>query len=315
MDNLPDGIAVFACLAVEEAEFFQAFGKGVFGRHCRRRYGISRRGRGRFNSSSRSRRIYARLNVLPEVALGISWHHISPLRYAGNISKAPLQHNGSQLRKVTTPSPLPPHHDERDYLCATPTMSSRFGLRFGAALRQNLQTQTRFTAQKRYQSVASTAAPAEANQSAFAKLWNSEVGPKTVHFWAPIMKVSSNQTEQCSLPLNKADILCFHQWGVVLAGASDFFRPASSLSLSQNLALMATGSIWTRWCFVIKPRNLFLASVNFALFCVGSAQVFRVLQYQRSLPEAEKAATELGKLERVVEHPEKIVGAVKGEKV
>lgn len=31
-------------------------------------------------------------------------------------------------------------------------------------------------------------APGEA-QSGFAKLWNSPVGPKTVHFWAPVMKV------------------------------------------------------------------------------------------------------------------------------
>lgn len=26
-------------------------------------------------------------------------------------------------------------------------------------------------------------------QTGFAKLWNSPVGPKTVHFWAPVMKV------------------------------------------------------------------------------------------------------------------------------
>lgn len=46
------------------------------------------------------------------------------------------------------------------------------------------------------------------------------------------------------------------KWGVVLAGAADFLRPAEKLSLQQNLALMATGSIWTRWCFVIKPKNM-----------------------------------------------------------
>ena len=48
----------------------------------------------------------------------------------------------------------------------------------------------------------------------------------------------------------------YGQWGLALAGASDFTRPAESLSLSQNLALSATGAIWTRWCFVIKPRNI-----------------------------------------------------------
>lgn len=46
------------------------------------------------------------------------------------------------------------------------------------------------------------------------------------------------------------------KWGVVLAGASDFLRPAEKLSLTQNLALMATGSIWTRWCFIIRPKNV-----------------------------------------------------------
>lgn len=46
------------------------------------------------------------------------------------------------------------------------------------------------------------------------------------------------------------------KWGVVAAGASDFLRPAEKLSLTQNLALMATGSIWTRWCFVIIPKNM-----------------------------------------------------------
>lgn len=50
-------------------------------------------------------------------------------------------------------------------------------------------------------------------------------------------------------PVNK-------QWGLVIAGISDFSRPAEKLSLTQNGALMATGAIWTRWCMIIKPRNM-----------------------------------------------------------
>ena len=45
------------------------------------------------------------------------------------------------------------------------------------------------------------------------------------------------------------------KWAIVLAGVSDFFRPAEKLSLTQNLAITATGMIWTRWCFIIKPKN------------------------------------------------------------
>ncbi|KAF7845693.1 hypothetical protein BT93_L1197 [Corymbia citriodora subsp. variegata] len=106
------------------------------------------------------------------------------------------------------------------------------------------------------------------------------------------------------------------KWGLVIAGAADFARPADQLSLSQNAALMATGLIWTRWCFVIKPRNLFLASVNFLLFCVGATQTTRVLLYQQSLKgdsagsEVKKAAKQEGKdFEQAIEKAgEKIAG-------
>lgn len=49
------------------------------------------------------------------------------------------------------------------------------------------------------------------------------------------------------------------QWGLVIAGISDFQRPAEKLSLTQNGALMATGAIWTRWCMIITPRNVLYA--------------------------------------------------------
>jgi hypothetical protein len=70
---------------------------------------------------------------------------------------------------------------------------------------------------------------------------------------------------------------------LVIAGISDFGRPAEKLSLTQNAALMATGAIWTRWCFIIKPRNILLAAVNFFLGCVGVVQVTRIFMYRRSL--------------------------------
>ncbi|KAK3690607.1 hypothetical protein LTR37_019103 [Vermiconidia calcicola] len=170
----------------------------------------------------------------------------------------------------------------------------RLGLRFGQAFRQNFQNQMRF-AQRRYQSTATTADAA--GQSAFGRFFNSPIGPKTVHFWAPIMK-----------------------WGLVLAGASDFARPASSLSLTQNAALMCTGAIWTRWCFIIKPQNLFLASVNFLLFCVGATQVTRVMRYQSELKGqtlgenmAEKAQEGKAKVGELVEDPGKIKEVVGGK--
>lgn len=102
-----------------------------------------------------------------------------------------------------------------------------------------------------------TVAPETPSASWLKKMWDSPIGIKTVHFWAPVMK-----------------------WSIVLAGVSDFYRPAEKLSLTQNLALTCTGLIWTRWCFVIKPRNLLLATVNFFLGLVGVVQVSRILVYK-----------------------------------
>jgi len=107
----------------------------------------------------------------------------------------------------------------------------------------------------------STAAPTmTAEKSWFKRMWDSPIGLKTVHFWAPVMK-----------------------WAIVLAGVSDFYRPAEKLSLTQNVAITATGAIWTRWCLIIKPRNILLATVNFFLGTVGVIQVSRILVYQRSI--------------------------------
>ncbi|KAL9613534.1 MAG: hypothetical protein Q9167_001919 [Letrouitia subvulpina] len=138
-------------------------------------------------------------------------------------------------------------------------MSSRLiGSRFSQLSRGSTRIPFRKAVGRRYQSTdAAATAPA---QSLASRLWNSPVGVKTVHFWAPVMK-----------------------WAIVLAGISDLARPAEKLSLTQNLALTATGTIWTRWCFVIKPRNILLATVNFFLATVGIVQVSRILMYQQSL--------------------------------
>ncbi|KAK9446742.1 uncharacterized protein V1518DRAFT_423413 [Limtongia smithiae] len=92
------------------------------------------------------------------------------------------------------------------------------------------------------------------------RFMQSETGPKTIHFWAPVMK-----------------------WALVFAGISDLNRPVETLSGTQQLALFATGAIWTRWCLIIKPKNYLLASVNFFLGAVAGAQLGRVFLYNRAL--------------------------------
>ncbi|KAG5352211.1 Brain protein 44 [Termitomyces sp. J132] len=90
-------------------------------------------------------------------------------------------------------------------------------------------------------------AATSAGASKFQAFMNHPAGPKTVFFWAPLMK-----------------------WCLVAAGLKDLSRPAEKLSVSQNLALAATGMIWVRYSLVITPVNYSLAAVGFCDLCMKS---------------------------------------------
>jgi len=96
---------------------------------------------------------------------------------------------------------------------------------------------------------------------------NHPAGPKTVFFWAPVMK-----------------------WCLVAAGLKDLNRPAEKLSVSQNLALAATGVIWVRYSFVIIPVNYSLAAVNFFVGATGLGQLARIAQYRYAHPQVVEGA-------------------------
>ncbi|XP_067584660.1 mitochondrial pyruvate carrier 2 isoform X1 [Pseudorca crassidens] len=86
------------------------------------------------------------------------------------------------------------------------------------------------------------------------------LGPKTIFFWAPIMK-----------------------WGLVCAGLADMARPAEKLSTAQSAVLMATGFIWSRYSLVIIPKNWSLFAVNFFVGTAGASQLFRIWRYNQGL--------------------------------
>jgi len=111
-------------------------------------------------------------------------------------------------------------------------------------------------------------AASSAATSRFASFMNHPAGPKTVFFWAPLMK-----------------------WCLVAAGVKDLQRPAEKLSVSQNVALAATGFIWVRYSLVITPVNYSLAAVNFFVGATGLGQLGRIANYRYNNPEATKATS------------------------
>jgi len=108
---------------------------------------------------------------------------------------------------------------------------------------------------------AASNAAASAGASKLQKFMNHPAGPKTVFFWAPIMK-----------------------WCLVGAGLKDLTRPADKLSVSQNVALAATGFIWVRYSCVIIPVNYSLAAVNFFVGASGMTQLYRIWDYRKKNP-------------------------------
>ncbi|EIW70936.1 mitochondrial protein [Tremella mesenterica] len=105
-------------------------------------------------------------------------------------------------------------------------------------------------------------AAAAAGSTKFQQFLNHPAGPRTIFFWAPLAK-----------------------WALVAAGLKDLSRPAEKLSVSQNVALTATGFIWVRYSFVITPVNYSLAAVNFFVGASGLMQLGRIWDYRRKHPE------------------------------
>lgn len=98
--------------------------------------------------------------------------------------------------------------------------------------------------------------------------WHHPAGPKTIHFWAPTGK-----------------------WLISLANLADMQRPADKISYPQQVAVTATGVIWSRFSTQINPVNYNLLSVNAFMAVTGAIQLFRKVSHDlasdspNSMPE------------------------------
>ncbi|KAL3145703.1 Mitochondrial pyruvate carrier 4 [Trebouxia sp. C0010 RCD-2024] len=84
------------------------------------------------------------------------------------------------------------------------------------------------------------------------QFWHHPAGPKTIHFWAPTFK-----------------------WGISIANVADFKRPPEQVSFPQQIAVTATGVIWSRFATQITPVNYNLLTVNVFMAFTGMYQLSR----------------------------------------
>ncbi|KAH8969725.1 hypothetical protein BDL97_02G048700 [Sphagnum fallax] len=98
---------------------------------------------------------------------------------------------------------------------------------------------------------------------------------------------------EAAMLAGKREESCFHfwaptfKWGISIANVADFSKPPDKISYPQQIAVTATGLIWSRYSTVITPKNWNLFSVNVAMAATGLYQLSRkISQDYLSVPEA-----------------------------
>ncbi|KAK4491911.1 hypothetical protein RD792_002693 [Penstemon davidsonii] len=87
------------------------------------------------------------------------------------------------------------------------------------------------------------------------ELWLTSLFYTVVHFWAPTFK-----------------------WGISIANLADSVKPPEKVSYPQQIAVTATGVIWSRYSTVITPKNWNLFSVNVVMAGTGIYQLTRKIR-------------------------------------
>ena len=78
---------------------------------------------------------------------------------------------------------------------------------------------------------------------------------RAVHFWAPTAK-----------------------WMISLANIADLYRPVEKMSVPQQMAITATGVIWSYYATQITPVNYNLLTVNLFMGGTGIWHMSRIIK-------------------------------------
>ena len=73
------------------------------------------------------------------------------------------------------------------------------------------------------------------------KFINSPVGPKTTHFWGPVVN-----------------------WGIVGAAILDYNKPVENISKKMTGVMFFYSCFFMRFAWRVQPRNLLLFSCHFS---------------------------------------------------
>ncbi|OMJ15134.1 Mitochondrial pyruvate carrier 1 [Smittium culicis] len=98
-------------------------------------------------------------------------------------------------------------------------------------------------------------------------------------------------------------------WGIPVAAVADTFKSPELISGRMTLALALYSSVFTRFAWVVTPRNYLLALMHLVNTGAQSTQMYRFVQYNGGLESTLKMAKDdlFGKKETTTD-----AGAVAG---
>ena len=102
--------------------------------------------------------------------------------------------------------------------------------------------------------------------SKLASLFNSPVGPRTIHFWGPLAN-----------------------WGFVVAGILDMNKPLELVSERMTLTLMCYSGMFMRFAYRVQPRNYILFACHAANATAQGMLLARKLAFNKQQASAQSA--------------------------
>ncbi|CRG94902.1 mitochondrial pyruvate carrier protein 2, putative [Plasmodium gallinaceum] len=100
----------------------------------------------------------------------------------------------------------------------------------------------------------------------------SDTGLLSIHFWAPTFK-----------------------WSISLANLAEINRDANILSLPQQFAIFFTGLLFSRFAYVVKPRNYNLLTINLFMSLTALYQITRIANCKYNLKMKDKINNPISK--------------------
>ena len=104
--------------------------------------------------------------------------------------------------------------------------------------------------------------------SKLASLFNSPVGPRTIHFWGPLAN-----------------------WGFVVAGLLDMNKPLELVSERMTFTLMCYSGMFMRFAYRVQPRNYMLFACHAANASAQGFLLARKLAFNKQQACAQSAIT------------------------